>query len=46
MRHVAHVLGLGYQELQDKIARQEIKVMIANGLAGSNWRDEDENAVF
>jgi hypothetical protein len=43
---VAHVLGLDHQGLQDKIARGEIKVMIANGLAGSSWRDEDPNAVF
>lgn len=44
-QRVAHVLGLDYQGLQDKIDRGEIKVMIATGVYGE-WRDEDPNAVF
>ena len=51
---VAHVLGLDYQGLQDKINRGEIEDKIAIGLmiidpeTGKNisWRDEDPNVVF
>jgi hypothetical protein len=42
---VAHVLGLDYHGLQDKIARGEIKDKIATGGV-YGWRDEDPQAVF
>ena len=51
---VAHVLGLDYQGLQDKINRGEIEDKIATGLMtidpetgkDISWRDENPNAVF
>ena len=49
---VAHVLGLDYQGIEDKISRGEIERKIARGLSyidaktGEPWYDEDPNAVF
>jgi hypothetical protein len=51
---VAHVLGLDYQGLQDKINRGEIEDKIATGLMTKehetgkdiSWRDENPNLVF
>ena len=43
---IAHVLELDYQGLQQKFKQGELKHLIADGLAGSSWRDEDPNAVF
>ena len=37
MERVAHVLGLYYQELQDKISRGELKHKIAMGPCNSEW---------
>lgn len=49
---VAHVLGLDYKGIEDKMNRGEIERKIAQGLAyidpktGKPWYDEDPNAVF
>ncbi|MGH9911667.1 MAG: hypothetical protein ACRD4W_04410 [Nitrososphaeraceae archaeon] len=46
---VAHVLGLNYQELQDKFKQGELGHKIAGcDITGrdNHWRDEDPNAVF
>ena len=49
-QRIAHMLGLNYQGLKQKIGRGEIKDKIATGLidskTGSGWYDEDPNAVF
>lgn len=49
-QRIAHMLGLNYHGLNQKISRGEIKDKIATGLigakTGSGWYDEDPNAVF
>jgi hypothetical protein len=47
MERVAHVLGLNYQELQDKFNRGELKHLIAcgpNNAETGGWCDE--NPIF
>ena len=52
IERVAHVLGLNYQELQDKFNRGELEHKIAQGLSYIDpktdrpWYDEDPNRVF
>ena len=49
MERVAHVLGLNYQELQNKFDRGELKHLIAagpNNVETGGWCDEDPNRVF